>query len=164
MNILVISSNLIGDSILSTGIIKYFIDRNPNSRLTLIVGPSAAQVYKNFPNLNKLIVINKQKFSLHWFKIWKKCFFSKWDTIIDFRSSVISYFLLRKKSYIYFKFSNNLHQIHQLTKFFNLEKVAYPIIFNNEVEEKFAKNKLLSRKKYIVIAPGGNWSPKIWCI
>ena len=52
MNILVISSNLIGDSILSTGIIKYFIDQNPNSKLTIIVGPSAAQVYKNFPNLN----------------------------------------------------------------------------------------------------------------
>ena len=58
MNILVISSNLIGDSILSTGIIKYFIDKNPNSKLTLIVGPSAAQVYKNFSNLDKLIVIN----------------------------------------------------------------------------------------------------------
>ena len=164
MNILVISSNLIGDSILSTGIIKYFIDQHPNSKLTIVVGPSAAQVYNNFPNLNKIIIINKKKFELHWVKIWKKCIFSKWDTIIDFRSSVISYFLLRKKSYIYFKFSNNLHQIHQLTKFFNLEKVAYPIIFNNEVEEKFAKNKLLSGKKYIVIAPGGNWSPKIWSV
>ena len=105
MNILIISSNLIGDNILSTGIIKYFIDRNPNSKLTIIVGPSAAQIYKNFPNLNKLIIINKQKFELHWFEIWKKCFFSKWGIIIDFRSSLISYFLLRKKSYI-FKHSN----------------------------------------------------------
>ena len=163
MNILIISSNLIGDSILSTGIIKYFIDRNPNSKLTIIVGPSAAQIYKNFPNLNKLIIINKQKYELHWFEIWKKCFFSKWGIIIDFRSSLISYFLLRKKSYI-FKHSNGMHQIHQLTHFFKLKNVAYPIIYNSEIEEKIAKKKLLSDKKYIVIAPGGNWVPKIWPI
>ena len=142
MNILIISSNLIGDNILSTGIIKYFIDRNPNSKLTIIVGPSAAQIYKNFPNLNKLIIINKQKFELHWFEIWKKCFFSKWDIIIDFRSSLISYFLLRKKSYI-FKHSNGMNQIHQLTHFFKLKNVAYPIIYNSEIEEKIAKKKLL---------------------
>ena len=162
MNILVISSNLIGDSILSTGIIKYFIDQNINSKLTIVVGPSAAQIYKNFPNLNKLIVIKKQKFELHWFKIWKKCFFSKWDIVIDFRSSLISYFLFRKKSYIFFKHSNDIHQIHQLTYFFKLKKIPYPIIYNNETEENIAKKRLLPDKKYIVIAPGGNWPPKIW--
>ena len=51
MNILVISSNLIGDNILSTGIIKDFIERYPDSKLTIIVGPTAAQIYKNFPNI-----------------------------------------------------------------------------------------------------------------
>ena len=163
MNILVISSNLIGDSILSTGIIKYFIDLNPNSKLTLIVGPSAAQVYKNFPNLNKIIIINKQKFELHWLKIWKKCFFSKWDVIIDFRSSLISFFLISRKSYI-FKHSYDMHKIHQLTNFFKLQNIAYPVIYNNEIEEKIAKNILLSGNQYIVIAPGGNWFPKIWPI
>ena len=163
MNILIISSNLIGDSILSTGIIKYFINQNSNSKLTVIVGPTAAQVYKNFPNLNKIIIINKKFFKLHWFEIWKKCFFSKWDVIIDFRSSFISYLLFRKKSYI-FKHSNNMLHIHQLTHFFKLKNVAYPIIFSNEVEDKIAKKKLLSDKKYIIVAPGGNWTPKIWSV
>ena len=103
MNILVISSNLIGDSILSTGIIKEFVNRYPNSRLTVIVGPTAGQVYLNFPNLNKLIIVKKQKFQLHWLNIWKKCFLTKWDIIIDFRSSIISFFLLKKISYIFKK-------------------------------------------------------------
>ena len=164
MNILVISSNLIGDSILSTGIIKDFIDRYPNSKLTVIVGPSSKQVYVNFPNLNQLITIKKQKYELHWLEIWKKCFFVKWDIIIDFRSSLIGYLLMRKKSYIYKKYSNNVNQINQLTNFFKLNKIAYPIIFNTKEEEKIAKNKLLPDIKYIVIAPGGNWIPKIWSI
>ena len=164
MNILIISSNLIGDSILSTGIIKDFIDRYPNSKLTVVVGLSSKQVYVNFPNLNQLITIKKQKYELHWFEIWRKCFFIKWDIIIDFRSSLIGYFLMRKKSYIYKKYSNNVSQINQLTNFFRLNKIAYPIIFNTKEEEKIAKNKLLPDIKYIVIAPGGNWTPKIWSI
>ena len=161
MNILIISSNLIGDSILSSGIIKYFIDQNVNSKLTIVVGPSAAQVYKNFPNLKKIIIINKRKFKLHWFGIWIKCFFSKWDLIVDLRSSFVSHFLLKKSSFI-FKHSKDSHQIHQLTDFFKLKNVAHPIIFNSEAEEKNARNRLLSDKKYIVVSPGGNWFPKIW--
>ena len=161
MNILIISSNLIGDSILSSGIIKYFIDQNVNSKLTIVVGPSAAQVYKNFPKVSSFIIIKKKKFALHWFNIWKKCILTKWDIIIDFRSSLISYVLYRHKSYI-FKHSKDSHQIHQLTDFFKLKNVAHPIIFNSEAEEKNARNRLLSDKKYIVVSPGGNWFPKIW--
>ena len=112
MNILVISSNLIGDSILSTGIIKYFVDKNPNSKLTIVVGPSAAQIYNNFPNLNKILIVNKKRFELHWLKIWKNCFFLKWDIIIDFRSSLISYFLFKEKSFIFLKNQMILIKLH----------------------------------------------------
>ena len=136
MNILVISSNLIGDSILSTGIIKDFIDRYPNSKLTVIVGPSSKQVYVNFPNLNQLITIKKQKYELHWFEIWKKCFFIKWDIIIDFRSSAISHLLFKRKSYIFKHQKKNItHQVDQFIKFFGIKKTAYPIIYNNELDK-----------------------------
>ena len=65
MNILVISSNLIGDNILSTGIIKYFSEKHPNSKLTIVVGPSAAPLYDNFPNIEKVIIVKKQQFNFH---------------------------------------------------------------------------------------------------
>ena len=161
MNILVISSNLIGDSILSTGIIKYFVDKNSNSKLTLVVGPTAEQVYKNFPNLHNTIVIAKKKFSLHWIQIWKMCLFTKWDIIIDFRSSALSYFLFRNKNYI-FKHTKNENKVIQFKNFFNLKEIAYPVIFNNKEEEKIANDIFLAKFKYVVIAPGGNWIPKVW--
>ena len=101
MKILVISSNLIGDTVLSTGIIKHFLDKNKKSKFTFVIGPSAAQLYQFFPNLEQVIIVKKQNFNLHWLQIWKKCFLKKWDIIIDFRSSLIGYFLMRKKSYIY---------------------------------------------------------------
>ena len=112
MNILVISSNLIGDSVLSTGVIKHFNDLYPNTRFTFVIGPTAAQIYQHYPNCEKIIVIKKIKFNLHWFVIWKKCLFKKWDMIIDFRSSLISYILSSNKKFI-FKRSRKNHQIQK---------------------------------------------------
>ena len=130
MNILVISSNLIGDTILSTGIVKYFLDKYPHSKFTFVVGPSSGQLYENFPNLEKIITIKKQKFNFHWFLIWKKCFFQKWNIIIDFRSSLVSYILFNQKKFI-FKPSNDKHQLKQLSDSFNINLIPYPFIFNN---------------------------------
>ena len=161
MNILVISSNLIGDSILCTGIIKNFIENYPNSKLTIISGPTSAQVFFNFPNVRKIIRIKKNKFKTHWFQIWKKCLFIKWDIIIDFRSSLLSYILFRKKSYI-FKRSDNIHQLDQLDNFFKPKTFPHPTIYNNKDEEKFSSEKIISSNKYLVVSPGGNWNPKIW--
>ena len=161
MNILVISSNLIGDTILSTGIIKHFFEKYPNSKFTFVVGPSAAQIYKNFPNLEKIIKIKKKRYNFHWFKIWNECYAIKWNIIIDFRSSLISYFLFNKKKFI-FRTSNKGHKIDQLKNFFKTDEIPYPIIYNNKDEINIAKKKLDKNKKYIVICPGGNWIPKIW--
>tara|TARA_B100001540_G_scaffold316404_1_gene346156 strand:- start:842 stop:1765 length:924 start_codon:yes stop_codon:yes gene_type:complete len=161
VNILVISSNLIGDTILSTGIIKHFFDKYPNSKFTFVVGPSAAQIYKNFPNLEKIIKIKKKRYNFHWFKIWNECYAIKWNIIIDFRSSLISYFLFNKKKFI-FRASNKGHKIDQLKNFFKTDEIPYPIIYNNKDEINIAEKKLDKNKKYIVICPGGNWIPKIW--
>tara|TARA_Y100000817_G_C16814816_1_gene525986 strand:+ start:336 stop:1259 length:924 start_codon:yes stop_codon:yes gene_type:complete len=161
VNILVISSNLIGDTILSTGIIKHFFEKYPNSKFTFVVGPSAAQIYKNFPNLEKIIKIKKKRYNFHWFKIWNECYAIKWNIIIDFRSSLISYFLFNKKKFI-FRASNKGHKIDQLKNFFKTDEIPYPIIYNNKDEINIAKKKLDKNKKYIVICPGGNWIPKIW--
>jgi len=161
VNILVISSNLIGDNILSTGIIKYFLEKHPNSKFTIVVGPSAAPLYKNFPNLKKIIIVKKQKFNLHWFNIWKKCIIKKWNIIIDFRSSLLSYILLHNKNYIFRK-SNNKHHLEQLVDSFQIDSIPYPVIFDSLKEVDNANKILKSNRKYAVIAPGGNWMPKIW--
>ena len=97
MKILFICSNLIGDTILSTGVIKHFIDENQDAKLTFVIGPTAAPLLKNFKNVEKIIIFKKKKFNLHWIDILKKTFGTSWDIIVDFRSSAISYILKNKK-------------------------------------------------------------------
>ena len=117
MKILIISSNLIGDTILSTGVVNYFHEKYPHAKFTFLVGPSAGQIYNNFPAKEKIILVKKQKFNLHWLAMYSKVYKINWDIVIDFRSSFISYFLYKKKKYI-FKKNKNLNHLEQLKLFF----------------------------------------------
>ena len=117
MKILFICSNLIGDTILSSGVINYFVDQNKDAKLTFVVGQSGAPLLKNYNNIENIIVFQKRKFNLHWFEIFQKTFKTKWDIVVDFRSSAISYLLRNNKKYI-FKKHQNIHHIEQLNSSF----------------------------------------------
>ena len=103
MKILVISSNLIGDTILSTGVVDHFLKNNPNAQFTFIIGPTAGQIYQHFPNLEKIILIKKEKFNTHWLTMYLHCWNIKWDIIVDLRSSFLSFLLFHNKKYIFKK-------------------------------------------------------------
>jgi len=60
-NILFITSSRIGDAVLSTGLLNYLIDSYPNSKITIVVGPIPAELFKSFPNVSRIITVNKQK-------------------------------------------------------------------------------------------------------
>tara|TARA_B110000438_G_C15802582_1_gene645836 strand:- start:1363 stop:2283 length:921 start_codon:yes stop_codon:yes gene_type:complete len=162
VKILVISSNLIGDTILSTGVIEEFSKKYPNAKFTFILGPSAAQIYKNFPATENIIIIKKKNFNLHWLEMYKFVWKKKWEIIIDLRSSIISYFLLKKKKYIFKKYKN-LNHVDQLRKSFNLNNLSL-IIHTSKNENNEAIQNINKKFKHIIIFPGGNWIPKIWPI
>ena len=51
MKILIICSNLIGDTVLSTGVISYLQKKYPYASFTFVIGPNAQPLLKNFRNL-----------------------------------------------------------------------------------------------------------------
>ena len=160
MKILVISSNLIGDTILSTGVVDHFLKNNPNAQFTFIIGPTAGQIYQHFPNLEKIILIKKEKFNTHWLTMYLHCWNIKWDIIVDLRSSFLSFLLFHKKKYIFIK-DKKKHHLDQLISFFKSHDSDLNIYIRSK-EESIVNNKLNPQYKYVVIFPGGNWKPKIW--
>jgi len=160
VKILFICSNLIGDTILSSGAINYFVDQNKDAKLTFVVGQTAAPLLKNYNNIENIIVFQKRKLNLHWFDIFKKTCRTKWNIVVDFRSSAISHLLRNNKKYI-FKKHQNIHHIEQLNSSFgfNCSNLFIPI---NDEEKNKADNDLDTSFKHIVIFPGGNWPPKVW--
>ena len=161
MKILFISSNLIGDSILSTGLLSYLNENNNNVKITLVTGPTARQLFDNFPNIENIIVIKKIKFNFHWLILWFKLVGYKWDLIIDLRSSFLSYILFTKKRKIYLKNNESISQVEKLSNFMNSNNILMPKIYVNELDKNEAKL-IMKDRIAIAIAPGGNWPPKIW--
>ena len=160
MKILFICSNLIGDTILSSGVINHFIHQNQQAKLTFVVGPTAVPLLKNYKNIENIIIFKKRKLNLHWLDIFKKTYRIKWDIIVDFRSSVLSLLLKNNKKYI-FKKLHNIHHIEQLNSFFGFE-CSNLFIPTSDDEANKVNNDLNSSFKHIVIFPGGNWTPKLW--
>ena len=162
MKILFICSNLIGDTILSSGVIKHFVNKHKNAKLSFVIGPTAAPLLKNYANVERIIIFKKRKFNIHWIEILKKTYNTKWDIIIDFRSSILSFFLKKKNKYI-FKKQKGLHHIDQLNSIFGFP--CSDLFIPTSIEEqKKAQCDLSETYKHVVIFPGGNWTPKLWSV
>ena len=160
MKILFICSNLIGDTILSSGAINHFIHQNQEAELTFVVGPTAAPLLKNYKNIENIIIFKKRKLNLHWLDIFQKTYSIKWDIIVDFRSSALSLLLKNNKKYI-FKKLHSIHHIQQLNFSFGFE-CSNLLIPTSDDEANKVNNHLDNSFKHVVIFPGGNWTPKLW--
>ena len=160
MKILFICSNLIGDTILSSGAINHIINQNQEAKLTFVVGPTAAPLLKNYKNIENIIIFKKRKLNLHWLDIFQKTYSIKWDIIVDFRSSALSLLLKNNKKYI-FKKLHSIHHIQQLNSSFGFE-CSNLLIPSSDDEANKVNNHLDNSFKHVVIFPGGNWTPKLW--
>jgi len=160
VKILFICSNLIGDTILSSGAINHIINQNQEAKLTFVVGPTAAPLLKNYKNIENIIIFKKRKLNLHWLDIFQKTCSIKWDIIVDFRSSALSLLLKNNKKYI-FKKLHSIHHIQQLNSSFGFE-CSNLLIPTSDDEANKVNNHLDNSFKHVVIFPGGNWTPKLW--
>ena len=99
---------------------------------------------------------------MHWLEIIYNCYGKKWDIIIDFRSSLLSYLLKHNKKFI-FKKKTNINHVQQLSNYFKFD-CSELFIETNRKEEEIVTKEISNDFKYFVIFPGGNWTPKIWNI
>ncbi len=157
-----ITSSRIGDAILSTGILNLLIENNPSSRITIACGKAASPIFKATPNVEKVIIINKKKYSLHWLYLWAKILPNFWDMVIDLRSSLISYLIFRKSKKIFKKKGSDVHQLISLSSLFDMSKPLSPRIYIDN-KNKIKADKLIPKnRKIIAIGPTANWGGKQW--
>ena len=163
MKILFIGPTRIGDTILSTSIINFYLQKYDDCSFSIITSPFARDIYTNMPRLSKILVVNKKKYGLHWLDIFKFSFFKKWDLVIDLRSSITSY-LLNARTRKIFRGNNNSHKIVQFKKFLNTDEELVPKVwYDSEVSSK-SLLKIPNNERMIAVAPYSNWSKKDWSI
>src|ERR1700692_3507949 len=97
MRILFITSNRIGDAVLSTGLLDHLIRTYPQARFTIACGPAAEGVFTRMPGLERLIVMEKRRFGLHWLPLWAATVGHWWHLVVDIRASAIGWLVPRRR-------------------------------------------------------------------
>lgn len=156
MHLLFISSNRIGDSLINLQVLNKYIRKNKKDiEITLVSGELPLPIYDDYNMITNRIILKKEKYNLHWWKLYKKLSLLKFDEIIDFRSSLISYFLRTKKRNI-FKMNKKKNIYLQIHELFDTDKKRDFKIITDRVRNIFPSS------NYACVAPFANWPPKEW--
>lgn len=163
MRLLFITSNRLGDAVLSTSVLRHFVETRPELRITVACGPVAAPIFEAVPNLERIIRMPKQKRGGHWWHLWKSVVTTWWDVIIDLRGSATAFVLPGRKRIVLSGNDDSIHRVEQLGRLIGVSPPLMPHIWTRPADEDRA-NRLLpdDQRPILGIGAGANWFGKIW--
>jgi lipopolysaccharide export system permease protein len=160
-NILFITSNRIGDAVLSTGVLAHLLAAHPRARFTVVCGPAAAGLFAGFPNLERLIVLRKERFALHWLRLWARVARTRWDVVVDLRRTALAYFLWAGARHIQPK-GEDEHRSHTAARALGLTPPPLPVLWPTAAATVNAEGLLPDGRMYIGLGATANWEGKRW--
>ncbi|MEQ1890174.1 MAG: glycosyltransferase family 9 protein [Alphaproteobacteria bacterium] len=163
MKVLFITSNRIGDAILSSGLLGVLVDTYRDASFTIAAGPASAPLFTDIPRLDRLITIPKLPYAGHWRKLWLGCATTSWDIVVDLRGTAISWLLWTKARAVYRPQFTQEHRVVQLARVLKLDTPAQPRIWCSGVRWDRAANLVPdSGGPLLALGPAANWCGKQW--
>ncbi len=160
MRILFVTSNRIGDAVLSTGLLDHLIRSHPGARITVACGPDAAGLFIHMPGLERLIPFEKRRRFLHWPLLWAQTIGTRWDLVVDIRASALSWVLWTRRRAIMRR--SRGHKTLQLARIMRLSPPPPPVAWTGPAERALAACLLPGGAPVVVLGPTANWTGKVW--
>ena len=162
MHILFVTATRIGDAVLSTGLLSYLIDRYPRAWLTIAAGPVAAPLFEAVPRLERLAVMEKQRWSMHWLPFYAAVATRRWDLVVDLRGSALAWLLRAGERRVMAKGEAREHRVRQLARLFDLDPPPGPRLWTAPHHETAARTLIPPDGPVLAIGPAANWRGKEW--
>jgi ADP-heptose:LPS heptosyltransferase len=162
MRILFITATRLGDAVLSTGLLNHLLQTYPEARFTVACGPVAEGVFLRLPRLERLIVVEKRRFDLHWLVLWSKVALRGWDLVVDLRGSGLSFSLSARRRVVMRGGRRSGHRLTHIAGAMGLTTVPLPAAWTNAEDEAKAARLLPTGGPVIGLGPTANWEGKIW--
>jgi ADP-heptose:LPS heptosyltransferase len=160
MRILFVTSNRIGDAVLSTGLLDHLIRSHPEARITVACGPVAAGVFARMPALERLLPLEKQRFGRHWLGLWAATVGTRWDLVVDIRASILSWLVPTRRRAVMRKRPG--HKTDQLAAVLGLSPAPLPVAWTAAADDARAAALLPAGAPVLALAPTANWGGKVW--
>ncbi|GAC1337756.1 MAG: glycosyltransferase family 9 protein [Acetobacteraceae bacterium] len=161
MRILFITSTRIGDAVMSTGLLAYLLETYPTARLTIACGRVAEGVFLRVPRLERIIVVDKRRYDLHWLTLWRQTVGTLWDLVVDLRGSALGFLVPAKRRAVMRGGRRPGHKLEQIGRILNVSPPPMPTAWTAP-EDVARAAALLPRVPLIGMGPSANWSGKIW--
>lgn len=160
MRILFVTSNRLGDAVLSTGLLDHLLRVYPTARFTIACGPVAKDVFARMPRRDRTIVLDKRPYRLHWPSLWFEAVRTRWDLVVDIRGSALSWMVPTRRRAVMRRRPG--HKIVQLADILGLADAPRPVVWTAPEDRARAAALLPADRPVIALAPTANWQPKIW--
>jgi ADP-heptose:LPS heptosyltransferase len=162
MHILFVTATRIGDAVLSTGLLNYLIERYPHASLTIAAGPVAAPLFEAVPRLERVVIIEKRRWALHWVPLYAAVAARRWDLVVDLRGSALAWLLSAGHRKVMAKGDVREHRVRQLACLFDLDPPPNPRLWTAPHHERSASDLILAGTPVLAIGPAANWPGKQW--
>lgn len=162
MRVLFITATRIGDAVLSTGVLSHLVERYPAARFTIAAGPAAAPLFEAVPRLEKLIVVAKRRWSLHWLALYAAVIGTRWDLVLDLRGSALPYLVRARRRLSEATAIAGEHRVAQLGRIFALYPPPAPVLYLAAGHERAAAALVPAGGPVLAIGPAANWRGKQW--
>jgi len=160
MRILFITSSRIGDAVISCGILERLRLQHPAARITVACGAVAEGVFLRLPNLERVIVFEKERFDLHWLRLWTRLVGHVWDIVVDVRGSGLALFLWARRRHMLRGGRRPGRRYEQLGAAMGFAPAPLPVAWVGPAD--MAKAMALLDGPVIGLGPTANWAGKIW--
>src|SRR5690348_9283364 len=121
MHILFVTATRIGDAVLSTGLLSHLVARFPDARMTIAAGPVAAPMFEAVPGLERVLILEKRRWGLHWLALYGHAVARRWDLVVDLRGSALAWLLAAGERRVMAKGDPTEHRVRQLARLFALD-------------------------------------------
>ncbi len=165
--ILFITASRVGDAVLSSGLIRRLAEEMPHARFTIVASPLTAPLFRDTPNLDKLVPLEKGRLASHWLTLWRQARGKRWGLVVDMRGSAVARFLNTRRRAVHRPLGAGLEPIHKVLEAARVLKLedepAAPYLYTSP-ETQAAADALLARGSgpILAIAPAANWAGKTW--
>lgn len=161
MRILFITSTRIGDAVLSTGLLDHLLRTYPEARFTVACGPVAEGIFTRMPRLERLILLTKKRWSLHWLELWSKVAFRRWDLVVDLRGSAIAWLLRTRRRAVMRGGRRAGHRLQHIAETLGVSPAPRPVVWYS-AEDSARAAALLPTGPWLILGPTSNWHVKTW--
>ncbi|HUB16951.1 MAG TPA: glycosyltransferase family 9 protein [Acetobacteraceae bacterium] len=160
MRVLFITSNRLGDAVLSTGLFDHLIHAYPQARFTVACGPVAEGVFARMPNRERTIVLDKRPYRMHWPGLWFETVGTVWDLVVDIRGSAFAWMVPTRRRAVMRRRTGP--KIAQLAAVLRLDPPPLPVVWTAPEDRARAAALLPADRPVVALAPTANWKPKVW--